>query len=881
MMLFLANLGAIPAGVAAAPGGPVPYAAAILVLAAGLVWQIWRVRQRSRDLHDRQERVRGLESLLAISARIHAFRDSEHLLHEITQSVRESLGFRMVLLRIYNVADKVFEAKAFSGIDEEGIEYLRNSPMTLTGFRKMALPQFLVSNSYLIRHTIEGAEQALADAYTQAQEKRAEGDWDERDALIIPLNSPEGEIRGYLSVDDPVDHKVPGLQTIQMLELFAQQAATAIASAELYSRLHRQNQELTRSSDRLRYHNELKNNFVANVSHELRTPLTSIKAYSEALVHGRERMDDAAQGEFLRVIQSESEKLTGIVNNLLDLERMEREQVTFNRHQTDLVALVRGIEGAARSQAETKRIAFTMHMDREEILLGVDADLVRQLIRHLLDNAFKFTPSGGKVHLSLVDGVSSVRIVVEDNGIGVPDNKMTYIFDRFYQVDGSSTREHGGQGIGLAICRDIVTRHSGRIWGERVQPQGVRFNALLPRRDEIVRRGQNNGRNTVFSDVPEFAERLIHWVGELLRARVVALLLPDAGGEHLVVEAAMGLDDRVVQDLRLARGEGVAGRVWATGEPSLGDAEAAGLRLPVDRTGGAPGGGTLLSAPVMREGRVVGVVHVASRLDGRPFGVRDRLLLQAIAARLGHVLERVVVHQHSNREFGDLAQALRKSVAIRRARHDDLAEICHDICIETGRRMNLSETELTSLAFALQTYDLGLTGIPDDIIYKGPPLEPEEWEILQQHVHLSLQLISSLDAPGEVHDIVLHHHEHYDGTGYPRGLSGEDIPLGARLLMLADSLTAMLQGRPYRRAVPLEQALAEMQQRAGSQFCPRCLDNFLDEAQHHAERIAAVQHARNLALPPPAVRIAAPAADEAADIEEELVGAAPGAGIAS
>ena len=881
MTVFPANLGAIPAGVAAAPGGPVPYAVAILALAAGLVWQIWRVRQRSRDLHDRQERVRGLESLLAISARIHAFRDSEHLLNEISQSVRESLGFRMVLLRIYNVTDKVFEAKAFAGIDEEGIEYLRNTPVSLAEFRKLALPQFQVSNSYFLRHTMEGAEQAMAGGYVQSQGQRQEGEWDERDALIIPLTSPEGEIRGYLSVDDPIDRLIPGLQTIQMLELFAQQAATAIASAELYSRLHRQNQELTRSSDRLRYHNELKNNFVANVSHELRTPLTSIKAYSEALVHGRERMDDAAQGEFLRVIQSESEKLTGIVNNLLDLERMEREQVTFNRHQTDLVALVRGIEGSARSQAETKRIAFTMHVDREEILLGVDADLVRQLIRHLLDNAFKFTPSGGKVHLSVVDGVSSVRIVVEDNGIGVPDNKMTYIFDRFYQVDGSSTREHGGQGIGLAICRDIVTRHGGRIWGERVQPQGVRFNALLPRRDEIVRRGQNNGRNTVFNDVPEFAERLIHWVGELLRARVVALLLPDPGGEHLVVEAAMGLDDRVVQDMRLARGEGVAGRVWATGEPALGEAEATGVRAPADGAGGRPETGTLLSAPVARDGRVVGVVNVASRLDGRPFGVRDRLLLQAIAARLGHVLERVVVHQHSNREFGDLAQALRKSVAIRRARHDDLAEICHDICIETARRMHLTEPETMSLAFALQTYDLGLTGIPDDIIYKGPPLEPEEWEILQQHVHLSLQLISSLDAPGEVHDIVLHHHEHYDGTGYPRGLSGEDIPLGARLLMLADSLTAMLQGRPYRRAVTLEQALGEMQQRAGSQFCPRCLTNFLDEAQRHADRIAAVQHARNLALPPPAGRSAAPARAVEEIEAGELVGAAPGAGIAS
>ncbi len=837
----------VPSGVAAAPGGLWPYAVAILLLAAGMCWQIWRVKQSSRDLKDRQERVRGLESLLAISARIHAYRDPDHLLGEVAESVRESLGFRMVLLRIYDLAERTFEARAFAGIDEEGVQYLRHTLISLAEFRKMALPHFQVSNSYFIKHDMEGADQAMAGGYVPDLGEREEGEWNEEDALIIPLTSPEGEIVGYLSVDDPVDRKIPSLQCIQMLELFAQQAATAIASAELYSRLHGQNHELTRSADRLRYHNELKNNFVANVSHELRTPLTSIKAYSEALLHGRGKMEEEAQREFLQVIHHESEKLTGIVNNLLDLERMEREQVTFNRHQADLVALVRGLEGAARNQAEAKNIDFSVHLDRDEILLGVDADLVRQLIRHLIDNAFKFTPSGGKVHMSVMDGVSSVRIVVEDNGIGVPDNKMSYIFDRFYQVDGSSTREHGGQGIGLSICRDIVARHGGRIWGERVQPRGVRFNALLPRRDEIIRRGTNNGRHTIFGDVPDFAERLIHWIGELMRVRIVSLMVPDQGGEHLVIEAAMGLEDAVVQDTRLQRGEGIAGHVWKEGETVLVEDVTTDERILADSSRSRYETGSLLSSPIRRDDQIVGVVNVNNRLDGNRFTERDKLLLNVLSVRLGHILARVSEQQRGNREFADLSQALRKSIAIRRARHDELAEVCHEICIGSAQRMHLQNEDLMGLAFALQTYDLGLSGIPDDILHKTPPLEPEEWEIIQQHVHFSLEMIKSLDAPADVHEVVLYHHEHYDGSGYPEGLSGDGIPLGSRLLALADSMTAMLQGRPYRRAMSMDQTLAEMEQRAGGQFCPRCVAIYVDEARNYADRIAEIQKARSLA----------------------------------
>jgi len=827
-----------------------PLLALILMLGAGLMWQLSRLRRHVRALRDRQERVRGLESLLHITARIHSFRDRDSLLTEIAESVRKSLGFRLSLLRIYDPGEKIFEAKAFAGLNEEDQDYLRNMPLSLAQFRQMTLPQFKISNSYYIRHGSQGYEEAAADALETNLGRRDLGDdeWDERDMLIVPLVSPDGEITGYLSVDDPISGKVPSRNTIEMLELFARQAATAIDSAALYSRLDRQNRELKLSAGRLRYHNELKNNFVANVSHELRTPLTAIKAYTEALLHGRDKMTDGAVQEFLEVIHAEGEKLTGIVGNLLDLERMENEQVVFNRHETDLVALVRGLEGSARSQAAAKGIEFTVHCEQSEILVDVDPDLVRQLFRHLLDNAFKFTPEGGRVQLAVFDNLSSVRIVVEDTGVGVPESRMAYIFDRFYQVDGSSTRSHGGQGVGLAICKDIVARHGGRIWGERVHPRGSRFQALLPRRSHVIRSPDRQDHRSVFGDMPEFADKMIRWIGEMTQARVVALYLPDGVGERLRIETAMGLEERIVQQSGILRGEGIAGHVWAEGETvQVMDLASDPVWTP-DMVRCGVGGGSLLCVPIRHEREIAGVLLVARPLGDRTFNERDRLLLEGMADRLHHILQRIQEHARSNGEVRALFQAMRRGLAVHRARHDALADIGHDICIEAARELRLSPDDLSALAFALQTYDLGLSGVPDEILYKTPALAPEEWEIIQQHVHLSLAMIQTLEAPPLVGEIVLHHHEHYDGSGYPEGLAGEQIPLASRLLALVDSLTAMLQGRPYRPAVSLRRALEEMEQGAGKQFCPRCLAPFRECALRHADRIRELQISRSLAV---------------------------------
>lgn len=141
--------------------------------------------------------------------------------------------------------------------------------------------------------------------------------------------------------------------------------------------------------------------------------------------------------------------------------------------------------------------------------------------------------------------------------------------------------------------------------------------------------------------------------------------------------------------------------------------------------------------------------------------------------------------------------------------------------VTIGRAMNLTDEELTLLAWGGFLHDIGKIGIPDAILFKAAPLDVKEWEIVKRHPVLGHEIINQIDFLQATSEIVLYHHEHYNGNGYPHALKGEEIPLPARIFAVADALDAMTSNRPYRPARSLEEALAEIRRLAGEQFCPR------------------------------------------------------------
>jgi len=627
---------------------------------------------------------------------------------------------------------------------------------------------------------------------------------------IAPIYLPDGAVAGFLeSVDNPKN-------LVQLAAL----VGITITSVKRREKLLQNARKIEDIEQQLAKTSEVQKQFISNVSHELRTPLTSIKAYSEALTTPGAKADAQTTSEFLSIISQESNRLDSIINNLLDFSRLEREQVVINSQRTDLVALIRGVEGGARSEAESRNIKLKVSCSEDRIELIADDDLLRQMVRHLLDNALKFTPDGGEISLSVSEGISSVRISVEDNGLGVPENELTYLFDRFYQVDGSITRKHGGQGIGLAICKEIVGQHGGRIWGEKVVPSGMRFNVVIPRKNEVHKCNTEIGEVLCSNQQAGFISDLIHWVAELMRSRVVSIMLPD--NDQLIIAAAMGLPENRVQDTRIRIGEGVAGKAWQTRKTILVNGDISGRNYKSD---------SALSVPLFHGSEIVAVVNVTDRIDDKPFGKHEQLLLESVGEKLINSLDKISKFRKSNNQFLILRDTLKLAVAVRRARADSISQECKDLCLRTATRMNLPEKQVASLAMALQVYDLGVSGIPEPLLNKPGALNAAEWELIRGHLQKSCDYAQILGVPLETVEIIRYSHERYNGSGYPEKLSGQAIPLGARMLAVSDALTAMLQGRPWKKAKSLTDALAEIDLLRGEQFCPEVVSNFHEEIE--------------------------------------------------
>ncbi len=817
-------------------------------------------REQREEVVELRQWSRTLEKILIAGVRINSTRSLADLLQQVVEAVQEILGFRKVLLRLYSPSTRAFEARAFAGYSEESKAHLSGIQVTLEEFRRLTGPRFRISNSFLIGHRPGGDGLAAGRVAAPGQ---ADGAWHAEDALLVPLTSPGGETRGYLSLDEPVDGRMPSLALIRQLEILARQATTAVESAEVYDRLAGKNRELARASEMLASLGDLKANLLANVSHELRTPLTSISAYTEMLRSSGPTMSDEMREEFLRVITKESEKLGAVIDDILDLSRMEDGRARVERRQTDLAALLRRLEETWRERAAEKRLDLELALPEGEALLQADPVLLQQMIEHLLGNALKFTPVGGRVRLELELRREELGLSVADTGIGIPVEKMPYIFDHFYQADGSATREHGGQGLGLAICRDIVRHHDGRIWAENLPDGGARFRVLLPRRPRVVHRIER-GLPIVAPTAPaDLLDRLLTWVSRTVEVDIVSLMVPDEGGEHLVIQAAIGLPESVVQGARLARGAGIAGKVWASGRGLLVPDVTEDARFGKPTSDARYTTASLLSVPLTDELEVLGVLNLNNRRDGWPLDEQDRLLVEALAPRLAQLLRRSREFRVAAAEFAAQQDSLRELVGVRGRRDGPVAAVCRQVCLGTAARMKLPRPEIEHLAFALQCYDVGMSRVPEHILRLPRALTAEERRQVEAHVAAGMEILDALRVPAKVRQIVLHHHERHDGHGYPEGLEGEAIPLGARLLALGDSLAAMLQERPHRPALSLEEACAEVTRLAGSQFCPRLTGPFLAEIEAHRGRLLAACRATSerpaAAAPAAALPAAAPA----------------------
>jgi PAS domain S-box-containing protein len=237
----------------------------------------------------------------------------------------------------------------------------------------------------------------------------------------------------------------------------------------------------------------MKDEFVSTVSHELRTPLTSIRGSLGLLSAGLLGELNEKASSLLRIAVTNSDRLIRLINDILDLERMQSGRATLNLRRLSIRELAQQAMESMQPLAENSGVTLTLEAE-EDVWVDGDPDRLQQVTTNLLSNAIKFSPPQAQVRLRIHCLPGQAQLSVVDEGRGIPADKLESIFDRFQQVDASDSRQKGGTGLGLAICRTIVEQHGGRIWAEQNELHGATLHVLLPVTHEMkLTAGSANG----------------------------------------------------------------------------------------------------------------------------------------------------------------------------------------------------------------------------------------------------------------------------------------------------------------------------------------------------------------------------------------------------
>ncbi|MFC1592471.1 HD domain-containing phosphohydrolase [Candidatus Omnitrophota bacterium] len=327
-------------------------------------------------------------------------------------------------------------------------------------------------------------------------------------------------------------------------------------------------------------------------------------------------------------------------------------------------------------------------------------------------------------------------------------------------------------------------------------------------------------------DKDEIARRIVHQVEQFLNTKSCVLILLEKDTEKLRIKHAVGVEQEIIRDLTLEKGESISGWVMQNNESWLvNKLENESWLKQINKEDYFRN--SFISIALSTGKETLGVINACDKKTGEAFTKEDQKCLASVARIAAVAFQNVRLHEQMQENYLKTITALAATIDARDPYTRTHSENVTKYSLEIARQMRCSFLEIEMIRRAGLLHDIGKIGIRDEILLKPSKLTEEEFEQIKLHPQKGEAIIQSLPFLKEIAVLIRHHHERFDGRGYPDRLAGEDIELGARILAVADSFDAMNSDRPYRKRLPREIIINELKRNKGGQFDPQIIDSFL------------------------------------------------------
>jgi K+-sensing histidine kinase KdpD len=412
------------------------------------------LNENRRLLRELEQRNRDLNILLNVSQAVSSAKDIEQIINSSMDIMSKTLAVDGCYIRVSE--NPVVPIEGQFGFDKKIIAVLKE-----TDLKNGLLQEVFEKNEPLIFNHLKNNDDKLINVLQQNGY---------RSMLAIPVsasNLPEG----ILLVATLTKHIFTPLE-VNLFKAIARETAYAIKNMQLF--------EEASKAKALRELDTLRTELLANVSHELRTPLAAIKGFASSLLQPDISFDDETRTSFIQTIDSEADRLSHLIDDLLLMSRIEAGSYKAKKELYEIGEIVSSIRDRLYNLAVKHNLRIAIPDNLPPVL--VDGSRIGEVITNLVENAVKYSPEGTDIMLNIEQQGDHLVIHVQDNGMGIPEEAWSKVFERFYRHSGSEKRK--GFGLGLCICRGIVESHSGRIWVKSQPGRGSTFSFSLPAEKE-------------------------------------------------------------------------------------------------------------------------------------------------------------------------------------------------------------------------------------------------------------------------------------------------------------------------------------------------------------------------------------------------------------